>query len=275
MTGPPAGTPFHKMTGSGNDFVIFDPSAGGYEQLEKPAFITLLCKRGMGVGADGAVFLERAGANSVRMRYYNADGSRASLCGNASLCSTRLAFELGLVREGEFTLETDAGRLRARLRDGLPEIDLEPVEIVRPDATELGRSAIEERLGFTLVGVPHVVIQVPDLEKIDLQGRGSSLRRHPALKDGANVNFLAGRAGGWAYRTYERGVEGETLACGTGAVAAAIMLAAWGESGAETRLETRSGRPLTVKLRRTGDQWFPSLRGEGRIVFKGTLEELT
>jgi len=262
------------MTGSGNDFVIFDPGAGSYEHLEDPGFITTLCRRGVGVGADGVVFLEASGDRSVRMRYYNADGSRASLCGNASLCSTRLAIEIGLVPDGEFTLETDAGNLRARMTSGLPEIDLEPVDVVRPDATELGRSGAEKRLGFALVGVPHVVIQVPDLEQIDLPARGSSLRRHPTLKDGANVNFLAGGGGHWAYRTYERGVEGETLACGTGAVAAAIMLAAWGESGPETRLQTRSGKPLTVKLRQAGNQWFPSLRGEGRIVFKGTLGEL-
>ncbi len=107
------------------------------------------------------------------MRYYNADGSRASLCGNASLCSTRLAIEIGLVPDGEFTLETDAGNLRARMTSGLPEIDLEPVDVVRPDATELGRSGAEKRLGFALVGVPHVVIQVPDLEQIDLPARGS------------------------------------------------------------------------------------------------------
>ena len=81
-------------------------------------------------------------------------------------------------------------------------------------------------------------------------------------------------AGKWAYRTYERGWKGETLACGTGAVATAVMLASWGESGDETVLETRSGKPLIVRLRRSGGQWFPSLRGEGRIVFEGILREL-
>ena len=267
-------TPFHKMTGSGNDFVVFDQTAGNLKAIENEVAIRALCARGTGVGADGVVFLEPSGKNSVRMRYYNADGSRASLCGNASLCSTRLAIELGLVSSPEFTLETDAGHLPARIRDGLPEIDLQPVVDVAPDATEIVRERSEQRLGYALVGVPHVIVRVADLEQIDLPGRGSALRRHPSLADGANVNFVARPAGRWAYRTYERGVEGETLACGSGAVAIAIMLADWGEAAYETVLMTRSGKPLTVKLRRNGRNWLPSLRGEGRIVFKGTLGEL-
>jgi diaminopimelate epimerase len=174
-----------------------------------------------------------------------------------------------------FLLHTAAGSLRARLRDGLPEVDLESVTEVRPDASDLGRKAGEARLGYAVAGVPHVVVEVPDLEQIDINGRGAELRHHPALRDGANVNFVAkGRDGGFSYRTFERGVEGETLACGTGAVATAIMLSDWGESGKETTLWTRSSLPLTVSLRREKDAWFPSLRGEGRIVFEGRLRDI-
>ncbi|HXG71052.1 MAG TPA: hypothetical protein VNJ04_10645, partial [Gemmatimonadaceae bacterium] len=98
------------------------------------------------------------------------------------------------------------------------------------------------------------------------------LRHHPSLKEGANVNFVVpGAAAAWAYRTYERGVEAETLACGTGAVASAILLASWGKAGDEVELTTRSGLPLTVKLRREGSAWHPSLRGQGRLVFEGIL----
>jgi diaminopimelate epimerase len=267
------GRRFHKMTGSGNDFVVFESGSGQFGDLETPGQIQLMCARGTGIGADGAVFLEPAGGNVVRMRYYNADGSRASLCGNASLCSTRLALELGLAA-GEFALETDAGRLAARMRDGQPEIDLEPVSAMDAAPSALRPAGAEQRLGFALVGVPHVVVNVPDLEAIDLDGRGSELRRDPSLADGANVNFVAKRDGRWAYRTYERGVEGETLACGTGAVATAILLSAWGEAGSETTLETRSGEPLVVRLRRSGTNWVPSLRGEGRIVYEGSIRDL-
>ena len=266
-------TRFYKMTGSGNDFIVFDSGSGSFTGLERPEKIRSMCARGTGIGADGAVFLEVSGTNSLKMRYYNADGSRASLCGNASLCSTRLAVELGVVSR-EFILETDAGRLPARMKDGLPEIDLEPVSSVEPEPAALAKEPGEMRLGFAVVGVPHVVVNVPDLERIELDRRGAELRRHPTLPAGANVNFVAGQGDSWAYRTFERGVEGETLACGTGAVATAILLSAWGETEEETTLQTRSGEPLVVRLTRAGDSWQPSLRGEGRIVYEGSIREL-
>lgn len=269
------GQSFYKMTGSGNDFVVFDASAGATTHLETPEAIQELSQRGTGVGADGVVFLEKAGESDVRMRYYNSDGSEAALCGNASLCSTRLAVDLGLAQAGGFLLHTAAGTLRARIRDGLPEIDLEPVTEVRADATDLGPKAGERHLGYACPGVPHVVVEIADVESADVTGRGPELRYHPKLKEGANVNFVSRRAaGGWKYRTYERGVEAETLACGTGAVAAAILLSSWGESGEETILWTRSALPLTVTLRRDGKSWLPSLRGEGRIVFEGRIRDL-
>jgi diaminopimelate epimerase len=269
------GQRFYKMTGSGNDFVVFDASGGSVGHLENEETIRSLSARGTGVGADGVVFLERAGESDVRMRYYNSDGSEAALCGNASLCSARLAVELGLAQGGGFVLHTAAGLLRARIRDGLPEVDLEPVREVKNDVSSLGKQPGEARLGYARAGVPHVVVEIADIESADVTGRGPELRNHPALADGANVNFVAKRSDGtFTYRTYERGVEAETLACGTGAVAVAILLSSWGESAKETTLWTRSALPLTVTLRRDGDAWLPSLRGEGRIVFEGTVRHL-
>lgn len=275
MVRRPEGQRFYKMTGSGNDFVVFDSTAGATKLLENAEMITELAARGTGIGADGVVFLEKAGQGDVRMRYYNSDGSEAALCGNASLCSTRLAVELGLAQAGGFLLHTAAGSLRARIRDNLPEVDLERVTDVRSDARELGIQPGERRLGYTKVGVPHVVVEVPDVETADVVGRGSELRHHRSLVDGANVNFVSRRPDGeFAYRTFERGVEAETLACGTGAVATAIMLSAWGESGSETSLWTRSLLPLTVRLERDAGAWLASLRGEGRIVFEGRIRDL-
>ena len=274
MTSHPTNRQFFKMTGSGNDFVVF--SDGDTAAFEDPEAIRSLSARGTGVGADGVVFLEPAGQGDINMRYYNSDGSEAALCGNASLCSTRLAVELGLAQGGGFLLHTAAGALRARIRDGLPEVDLEPVFDVKPDVSALGRHRDESRLGYARVGVPHVVIASKDLERAEVTERGRELRGHPDLApDGANINFVAARHDGtFAYRTYERGVEAETLACGTGAVATAILLSIWGQSGHETTLWTRSGLPLVVTLKREGDAWLPSLRGEGRIVYEGRLKEL-
>ena len=270
------GQKFFKMTGSGNDFVVFHVEAGaGSGDLEAPDLIQTLASRGTGVGADGVVFVEAARGGDVSMRYYNSDGSEAALCGNASLCSTRLAVELGLAQAGGFILHTAAGALRARIRDGLPEVDLEPVDDVRADASDLGLERGERRLGYACAGVPHVVVELPDVESAPVAERGIQLRHHPKLREGANVNFVAKRTDdAWTYRTYERGVEAETLACGTGAVATAILLAEWGESANETVLWTRSGLPLTVSLKRKGSSWLPSLRGEGRIVFEGVLREI-
>jgi diaminopimelate epimerase len=266
---------FYKMTGSGNDFVVFNVSDGSASELENPEMIRMLSARGTGVGADGVVFVEKVAGGDVRMRYYNSDGSEADLCGNASLCSTNLAVELGIAQGGGFILHTAAGSLRARIRDGLPEVDLEPVSDVKPDARDIGANPGESHLGYVRAGVPHVVVEVDDIDAADVTGRGRELRNHPALADGANVDFVASRPdGAFAYRTYERGVEAETLACGTGAVATAIMLSSWGESAHETTLWTRSGLPLVVTLGRDGAAWLPSLRGEGRIVFEGSLRDI-
>ncbi len=270
-----AGRSYFKMTGSGNDFVVFNAADGVLSEIENPDTIRLLSARGTGVGADGVVFLEKVAGGDVRMRYYNSDGSEAALCGNASLCSTNLAVELGMAQAGGFVLHTAAGALPARIRDGLPEVDLDPVSEVKPDASHLGVKPGERRLGFALAGVPHVVLEIENIESADVTGRGSELRNHPALAEGANVNFVARRPdGGFAYRTFERGVEAETLACGTGAVATAIMLSSWGESALETTLWTRSGLPLVVTLRPEGATWLASLRGEGRIVFEGLLRDV-
>ena len=268
-----AGRRFHKMCGSGNDFVFFDVRDEPAGELASAAAIRALCARGVGVGADGVVFLERSPVATVRMIYHNSDGSRASLCGNAALCATRLAVELGAADPDGFLLETDAGVLAARTRDGRPEIDLQPVREVTAEAGAIVRTRGERRIGFARAGVPHLVVRVDDVDDVPLVERGRALRHDPSLVDGANVNFVAPTDGGWRMRTYERGVEGETLACGTGAVACAAVLARWGESGAETVLVTSSGQPLRVRAPEDPSQG-PSLAGEGRLVYVGVLGEL-
>ena len=263
---------FFKMSGSGNDFVFFDARTRPPGVLETPEMIRTLSARGTGVGADGVVFLERSAVATVGLRYFNSDGSRASLCGNATLCTARLAVELGAADPAGFTIETDAGVLGARMRDGLPEIDFAPVESVSPNAP-LRAEAGERRIGFALAGVPHLVVEVDDVQRVALDARGRQLRFDRSLEHGANVNFVSPAPdGGWLMRTYERGVEGETLACGTGAVACATLLNAWGAADGGTTIVTRSGRPLIV--RPPSADRGPSLSGEGRIVFVGRLREL-
>lgn len=266
-------TPFYKMTGSGNDFVMLDGRVSQVAQWSAGR-IRAICDRRMGVGADGLVVLVGEGADVVRMHFWNCDGSPAAMCGNAALCSTRLAASLGLGQPEGMTLVTGAGRFRTRSEAGPHQAALNLPAIERPKAVPritLGPGELALHLGT--VGVPHLVLEVEDLEAIDLEGRGRELRNHPELgPGGANVNFIAlpPTGGPIGIRTYERGVEGETLACGTGTVAAGIVLAMTSRATLPAEFRTRSGRPLRVSARVEGDAvvdlW---LGGEGRLVFEG------
>ena len=189
----PSGRTFYKMSGSGNDFVVVDATRDPPGRLAEPAVVQALCARATGIGADGVVFLEPSQAADYRMTYLNSDGSRADLCGNASLCSARLATELGIVHEPRFQVETDAGILGARLLDGIPEVDLQPVTDIRP-GLPFRLEAGERWIGFALAGVPHLVVRVEDVATVDVVGRGRPLRHDASLPQGANVNFVSPKA---------------------------------------------------------------------------------
>jgi diaminopimelate epimerase len=270
---------FWKMSGSGNDFVFFDAMAEPAGDLARPERISEICARRTGVGADGVVFLEPSPRHAFLMRYFNRDGSLAEMCGNAALCSTWLAAHLGIVAHdgaGAFTFDTTSGPVTARLRGDCPEVDMIPVLDMLP-TFEVSLEPGEVRVGFARVGVPHLVVQVVDAATVEVERRGRALRLLSTLRDGANVSFVspAGgpspRADQWVIRTYERGVETETLACGTGAVAAAALLTAWGLAEGFAALQTRSGRVLEASLAGHGGEPTPILRGEGRLVFVGEL----
>jgi diaminopimelate epimerase len=269
-----AGRSFYKLSGSGNDFVFVDTRSEPAGELEDPAVIRTVCARGTGIGADGIVFLSKAENATLGMRYLNSDGSLAALCGNATLCAARMAVELEIARaDQEFSIATDSGTITARFRQGLPEIDLQPVTDVK-DCFDADLEEGEVRMGFALVGVPHLVVLCRNAD-VPVFERGRALRHHAGLQDGANVNFVVRGHRGWKLRTYERGVENETLACGTGAVATALLLSAWGESPESAAdIQTRSGRTLRVRHRTVGDRLYPSLSGEAQIVFFGRLGEL-
>jgi diaminopimelate epimerase len=271
-----SGTAFYKMTGSGNDFVMVDGRVSPAEQWT-PARIAAACDRRTGVGADGLVTLTPE-AGGVRMAYWNADGSPAAMCGNAALCGTRLAARLGMAPESGMRLLTDAGTVESRCVGSaeLAEVRLPDGPVPTP-APSVVLEPGERAVWLGTVGVPHLVVLVDDVAAVDVGRRGRELRHHPAAgPGGANANFIAApRAAGepWLIRTFERGVEGETLACGTGTVAAAVALAA--HCGVALPLGFRSwgGEPLTVRARvaegRATEVW---LGGQGRLVFLGNWE---
>lgn len=272
------GIVFYKMTGSGNDFIVLD---GRHSSLaEWPVErIVAICDRRMGAGADGFVVLTPLPVpGEIQFDFLNNDGSRAGMCGNAALCSTRLAVFLELAPPEGMILVTDSGRVRTRCTGPghmaeirLPDFDLPvPVEIEsRP-----GES------GFYLatVGVPHLVVVTEDVSRVDVLGRGRELRSHPATGSaGANVNFVSppsgGGAGPWRIRTYERGVEGETLACGTGTVAAAYVTDQLGLHPLPSEWHTIRSIQLGVSGSRQGSQGTDAwLLGEGRLVYAGVVQ---
>jgi diaminopimelate epimerase len=272
-----AGTAIYKMTGSGNDFVMVDARHVAPDEWS-PGDIRAVCARGTGVGADGLVFLSPGSApDTVRMIYFNSDGSRAAMCGNAALCSTWLAARLGLASPRGMVLETDAGPYQSRCAAAEERAELHCAAVHAPAAVPgLARHPSESRAALGTVGVPHLVVLVTDVDSVDLPGRGKALRFDPALQPaGANVNFISpGESPSqWRMRTYERGVEAETLACGTGAVAAACALAEWGLAQLPVTIVTRSGRELEVRARKAGggkyeDVW---LGGEARLVLRGVI----
>ncbi len=275
-------TTFYKMTGSGNDFVFLDgrehsPAHWTAERIQR------VCDRRRGVGADGLVILvpePQHGAGYVRMVFFNSDGSAAEMCGNAALCSTRLSARLGLAPADGMHLVTGAGTFPSRCSGQEWEAELHLPGFLRPhEVPDIERLPGEQKILLSTVGVPHLTVLVSDVDNLDVEGRGRQLRLHPALRPGgANINFLGPVPSpsvgepAWALRTYERGVEGETHACGTGTAASAVAGASLGVLQLPVVVRSRSGRPIRVSARLTPthaeDVW---LHGEGRLVFTGEL----
>ena len=250
----PAILPFFKMQGSGNDFVLLDNRELGIPQEAMADLARRICPRRFGVGADGCIFLENAPRESgaaYRWHFFNADGSRAEMCGNASRCAAKLAVEIGLAGP-EHVLLTDAGPIRARLlADGRVRVQLtRPGGLERDIRLDLPGSPQGLTVHFVNTGVPHAVTLREDLAALDVQALGSAVRHHRRFApDGTNVNFV--RVQGrdrLALRTFERGVEGETLACGTGAAASAIVCHGLGLVGPNVILTTQGGEELGVDL---------------------------
>ena len=272
-----SGLAVYKMTGSGNDFVMVDGRASSPDDWGA-SDIQALCARGTGIGADGLVFVapgSRPGA--IRMIYFNSDGSRAALCGNAALCTTRLAAHIGLGNGSTLHLETDAGTYKTqdRRRRWTRRAPLGTRRRARV-VPRLRVQAGEERAVLCIVGVPHLVVLVANVDEVDVALRGKALRSDPSVgPEGANVNFVSPGVAPqeWRIRTFERGVEAETLACGTGAVAAGCALEHWGQAQLPVTLLTQSGRGLVVKAQKEAsgaydDVW---LVGEAQMVFRGVM----
>jgi diaminopimelate epimerase len=263
---------FTKMNGAGNDFVMVDNRAGNLQLSGND--IARLCDRHRGVGADGVLVVERPtnGAN-FRMRYYNSDGGEAEMCGNGARCFARFADRIaGPLKK--ITFETQAGVIGATVEGKQVRLQMsDPVDLRLDLEIPLRNETLHGH--FVNSGVPHVVVSVDHLEKADVHRNGRAIRQHELFAPkGANVNFLSRRGDkAISIRTYERGVEAETLACGTGVVASALIFAATNNLAGPIGVLVRGGDELSVDFEKRGEQFTNvTLTGPADFAFDGTIE---
>ncbi len=262
---------FTKMNGAGNDFVMIDNRDGAL--AVDATRVALLCDRHRGVGADGVLAVEPAqeGAD-FRMRYYNADGGEAEMCGNGARCFARFAQRLGS-SNSEMSFETLAGVIKASFLGSLVRITMTDPHSHRPPM-DLEINGKMLNVHFLNTGVPHAVVFADDINAIDVARDGAALRYHSAFAPrGTNANFVQVHTpSSIALRTYERGVEGETLACGTGVCAAALLYSLRAGSSSPIQVKVRGGDTLEVGFERSVSGFrHVTLTGPADFVFDGTI----
>jgi len=268
--------PFWKMNGSGNDFVMIDHRTEIIPPDEMASFISGVCRRGLSIGADGLILVVPSSKADYGWHYYNADGGEAEMCANGSRCVARFAFLKGIAPV-KHTIETLAGIVQAEV---LGE-EGERVRVHLPDPFDLQLNiqieVVERKETVHSVNttVPHAVYFVEETDKVDLVGLGSATRYHERFAPkGTNVNFISPSGDSLKIRTYERGVENETLACGTGAVAGAVIAASLGKTSSPVTILTKGGTRLVVNFTQDGSSFKNvSLEGDARIVSRGEITE--
>lgn len=254
-----------KMHGAGNDFLLASAEEFSVEAMQP--LVPALCHRRLGVGADGCVVVERLGQGLIRVHYWNSDGSPAAFCANATRCAARLAAQLW--GWSELALETGFGPMSAEVEGPRVRLLVPPPVSVLPWRDYLVEG-IHVRGRFLDLGVPHLVVPVSwvDFWEHALDPLGPALRNHPDLPSGgANIHFLqVTSAGELALRSWERGVEGETLSCGSGVVAATLVAVEEGWVGRKVTVATASGRYLKVEAPPSPLSQSSTLEGEAELV---------
>jgi diaminopimelate epimerase len=265
---------FSKLTAAGNDFILIDNRESIIAKEDCQSLAKKLCDRKYSIGADGLILLEKSAYKDFKMEYFNSDGSYASMCGNGGRSIAKFAYDLGIANL-KMVFETDAGVINAEI---LPEdrvkLDLYDPKDLEKDV-KIEANGKEFDVDFINTGVPHAVIFVDDIEKIDVLGYGRAVRRHKTFAPaGTNVNFVKViKDNTILVRTYERGVEDETLACGTGITASGIISVLRGFAESSVKVIARSGDKLSVSLRILNDEISNVvLEGPALITFKGAVK---
>jgi diaminopimelate epimerase len=264
---------FTKMHGAGNDFVLIDDREGNVPWEDHFLMAALACRR-TGVGCEGVILVQRSDKADFRMRFLNPDGTEVELCGNGSRCAAAFANAIGASGTA-LTMETMCGLVDVQISDGGNVCVWMPEPTKKSYGIELKACGETVCGDFINTGVPHFVVQVPNISTVNVQGLGRELRLHPAFApEGTNVDFVSFRAPNrMAVRTYERGVEAESGACGTGAVACVVVAVETARFTLPTKVKTSSGYELTVD----GD-WRHrkctglTLTGPVKFVYSGEIE---
>lgn len=261
---------FTKISGTGNDFIVINDLARTINYRSIQEIIPRMCHRHFGIGADGVIFIQQNAPTDIQWHFYNADGSRAEMCGNGARCAARYIFSQGIVHENSFNLHTEAGMIGIRL----DEQRLIGVQLTKPhdhrSKYTIKTIKTEYLLSSINTGVPHAVLQVSDIESFDLMNMAPEIRFHEMYASGTNVNIYEKVAPDTIrVRTYERGVEGETLSCGTGSVAAAIVACLDdNEVSTEVHVITNGGE-LFISFDRALNS--VTMTGDAHILFTGTI----
>jgi len=267
--------PFTKLHGNGNDFVLIDEHEKGIMPDDmKGQFAVIYCDRRFGIGADGVIYLSKSEKSNLGMRIFQPDGSEAEMCGNGIRCLAKYSFDTGYVRES-CSVETPAGEIGVVMGytedEFLATITMVTPKFDRKDIPATGEGEYREKIGDFDVyavntGVPHAVIIVDSVDAIDVEAAAPPVRHHASFEKGANVNFVE-RTGSDSIRirTFERGVEEETLSCGTGATASAAIVHKLGFTGDTVNVETRGGS-LTIYLKDGA-----KMEGPATTVFSGKI----
>ena len=266
--------PFYKMSGTGNDFILIDNRDGAWDHFVAPWFVRAVCRRKKAAGADGVIFIERSGTCDFSWRFFNADGSTAEMCGNGARCAARYAVLRGIAGQ-KLCFETGAGVIQAEVYGSRVK-----TQLTRPGMPELNICLEVNNRGYVFhsihTGVPHVVCFVDDLAAVPVQTLGRAVRFHPRFQPaGTNVNFVVQKDSDMLHiRTYERGVEDETLACGTGSVAAALIALTLGKATSPVSLQTAGGDILRVSTPSPTPPFEEVyLEGDTTVVYTGELWE--
>jgi diaminopimelate epimerase len=257
-------TTFYKYQGTGNDFIFIDNRQNNFPKNDT-RLIEKLCDRRFGIGADGLILLENDKDSDFRMVYYNSDGNQSSMCGNGGRCIVAFAKNLGLISTETNFRATDGLHYASILNNGDVSLQMKDVQEVK----------IESDYIFLNTGSPHHVMLVKDLDNYDVKGIGAAIRYSDLYgKAGSNVNFVNQLSDNhFRLRTYERGVEDETLSCGTGATAAAIAMNAVGKTNSHSiQLDVEGGK-LEVSFDKVNDGYINVfLKGPATFVFEGEIE---